>query len=264
MTNFNELLLPLNALAHEAALRIMTVYDGGYVVDYKDDSSPITEADRRAHEIITQGLYSLTPDLPVLSEENSEHADVAQRRQWSRYWLVDPLDGTKEFVQKNGEFTVNIALIDNGFPVLGVVHLPARDRRYWGSVTQGAWRQDNSDEPLKLQVTVPALRPLRVMGSRSHASQDMGAYLAKWGPYQLTNAGSSLKFCAVAEGSADLYPRLGTTCFWDTAAAQCVVEAAGGAVVDLNGQRLRYDPGTDLRNPFFIALGDLSLLSSVS
>ncbi len=256
MTDFAHLIPDLNHIACDAALHIMAVYDNAYVVEYKDDSSPITEADRRAHDVIVAGLQQLTPHIPVLSEEGADLANAANRRAWTRYWLVDPLDGTKEFVQKSGEFTVNIALIDNGYPMLGVVHVPAQDRRYWGIQGGGAWRQNNSDEPIAIRVSQPAMTPLRVVGSRSHAGPEMAGYLARLGDYRLTNAGSSLKFCAVAEGSADVYPRLGTTCLWDTAAAQCVVEAAGGGVMTLDGQRLHYDPTGDLRNPYFVAFGD--------
>ncbi|MEM1411149.1 MAG: 3'(2'),5'-bisphosphate nucleotidase CysQ, partial [Pseudomonadota bacterium] len=171
-------------------------------------------------------------------------------------WLIDPLDGTKEFVNRNGEFTVNIALIDEHQPVLGVVHVPVLAQTYAGLVGTGAWRQDGDEKP----VPITTLRPPRevpvVVGSRSHANPRLEACLACVGPTELMSMGSSLKFCRVAEGVADLYPRLGPTSEWDTAAAQAVVEAAGGRVLELDGAALSYNRKKDILNPWFIVIGD--------
>jgi 3'(2'), 5'-bisphosphate nucleotidase len=242
-------------LAQQAGDAILSVYSEQFEVTHKTDQSPLTVADLRSHEIITKGLRALTPELPVLSEEASD-ISFEQRRQWARYWLVDPLDGTKEFVSRNGEFTVNIALIDDHAPVLGVVHVPVTSTTYTGATGIGAFKQVDAQSPTPLHVCSPASSPLRIVGSRSHRGDSLDRYLPKLGPYELVAVGSSLKFCLVAEGSADFYPRFGPTSEWDTAAAQAVVEAAGGAVVKTNGERLRYNTKADLLNPHFLVYGD--------
>ncbi|HEY0939109.1 MAG TPA: 3'(2'),5'-bisphosphate nucleotidase CysQ [Steroidobacter sp.] len=244
-------------LAQRAGDAILSVYSEQFDVINKGDRSPLTLADLRSHEIISQGLRALTPDLPVLSEEASD-ISFDQRRHWTRYWLVDPLDGTKEFVSRNGEFTVNIALIENHVPVLGVVHVPVTSTTYTGAVNAGAFRQVDAQQPEPLRVRSPAGSPLRIVGSRSHRGDTLDQYLPKLAPYELVAVGSSLKFCLVAEGSADFYPRFGPTSEWDTAAAQAVVEAAGGAVVNTQGERLRYNTKADLLNPHFLVYGDRS------
>ncbi|MFN3842104.1 MAG: 3'(2'),5'-bisphosphate nucleotidase CysQ [Rehaibacterium terrae] len=246
------------ALAREAGVAILAVYRREFDVVAKDDRSPLTEADLAAHRLIVAGLSALTPDIPVLSEEG---ADIpwGVRRQWHRHWLVDPLDGTREFVKKNGEFTVNIALVEDGVPVLGVVYAPVLDHMVHAERGIGAFLRlpDGSDEPLRTQC--PARAPLRVAASRSHLDERTAAALARMGEVQKFGLGSSLKFCRIAEGLADVYPRFGPTSEWDTAAAQCVLEAAGGAVLALDGTPLRYNRKESLLNPDFIALGDPSL-----
>ena len=250
-----ELLLEVVKLAQQAGDAILSVYSEQFEVTHKSDQSPLTVADLRSHEIISRGLRALTPDVPVLSEEASD-IPFEQRRQWTRYWLVDPLDGTKEFVSRNGEFTVNIALIDNHVPVLGVVHVPVTSTTYTGATGVGAFRQIDGKTPEPLRVGSPAATPLRIVGSRSHRGDTLDRYLPKLAPYELIAVGSSLKFCLVAEGSADFYPRFGPTSEWDTAAAQAVVEAAGGAVIETNGEQLRYNTKADLLNPHFLVYGD--------
>lgn len=250
-----ELSAEVVKLAQRAGDAILSVYSGQFEVTHKSDESPLTLADLRSHEIISQGLRALTPDVPVLSEEASD-VPFEQRRQWTRYWLVDPLDGTKEFVSRNGEFTVNIALIENNAPVLGVVHVPVTSTSYTGVADAGAFRQIDGQPPERLQVRSPAGSPLRIVGSRSHRGDTLDRYLPKLAPYELVAVGSSLKFCLVAEGSADFYPRFGPTSEWDTAAAQAVVEAAGGAVIETNGEPLRYNTKADLLNPHFLVYGD--------
>ncbi|MEP7314950.1 MAG: 3'(2'),5'-bisphosphate nucleotidase CysQ, partial [Pseudomonadota bacterium] len=220
------------------------------------DNSPLTQADLRAHHLIVAALGELTPRLPVLSEESAS-IDYAERSGWPEYWLVDPLDGTKEFVSRNGEFTVNIALIRGHHPALGVVHIPVSDTTYSGAVGQGAFREANDRGPARIGVRTRAMAPLRVLGSRSHGSPELARRLEALGAHSLRAVGSSIKLCLVADGNADLYPRLGPTSEWDIAAGQAVIEAAGGQVVAAaDGQPLRYNTGPGLLNPDFIAYGD--------
>jgi 3'(2'), 5'-bisphosphate nucleotidase len=242
-------------LAQRAGDAVLSVYGEQFEVTHKSDQSPLTEADLRSHEILIQGLRALTPELPVLSEEDSDIA-FEKRRQWKRYWLIDPLDGTKEFVSRNGEFTVNIALIDDHVPVLGVVHVPVTGTTYTGQPGVGAFRQASGEASEQLHVKTPAATPLRIVGSRSHRGDSLDKFLPKLDPYEMIAVGSSLKFCLVAEGSADFYPRLGPTSEWDTAAAQAVVEAAGGVVITTDGERLRYNTKPELLNPHFLVFGD--------
>jgi 3'(2'), 5'-bisphosphate nucleotidase len=249
-----KLLDSMLAIAAEAGRAIMEIYDHDFEVELKDDRSPLTEADRAAHAIIVRGLSGLSPKLPVLSEESAGH-EVEQRRQWNAFWLVDPLDGTKEFIKRNGEFTVNIALIEQHKPVLGVVLAPAIDSAYLGGPELGAFRHSGGDSRA-IGVRRPAASPLRVVGSRSHAGPDLQAFLDTLGPHEIKPMGSSLKICLVAEGEADLYPRLGPTMEWDTAAAQAILIGAGGSMIDLRGQPLVYNARETLLNPHFLALGD--------
>jgi 3'(2'), 5'-bisphosphate nucleotidase len=243
------------SIARAAGRAILEVYGREFTVTHKRDDSPLTEADRVAHDIISRGLVSLGGDTPVLSEESAP-SDHAARRSWSRFWLVDPLDGTKEFVKRNGEFTVNIALVEGARAVLGVVYAPVLDRLYFGSLTLGASRVDTGADARSIRVEPTARSPLRVVGSRSHPSPELLDYLAVLGPHEITDMGSSLKICLVAEGAADIYPRLGPTSEWDTAAAQAILESAGGRMIDLAGQPLRYNSKDDLLNPHFLAFGD--------
>ncbi len=214
-------------LARRAGREILDVYGTDFATTRKADASPITEADLRAHRLIVRELAALEPALPVLSEESVDEL-AAARRGWSRYWLVDPLDGTKEFVSRNGEFTVNIALIDDGRPAFGVVHVPVTGRTYWGAAGAGAWRDSDVEPRRELTVRVPAASPLHVVGSRSHGNPALAQRLDRLGPHVLHAVGSSIKLCLVAEGKADLYPRLGPTSEWDIAAGHAVIEAAGG------------------------------------
>lgn len=252
-----ELLTAIKAMAREAGREILEVYGTDFEARTKADDSPLTEADLRAHRLIVRELSRKTPQLPVLSEESANEISQEQRAGWQRYWLVDPLDGTREFVARNGEFTVNIALIEGGRPVLGVVHVPVSDTTYSGIPGVGAWREANERAPSPISVKRIARRPLRVLGSRSHGSPRLAEALDAMGPHELIAAGSSIKLCLVADGSADVYPRLGPTSEWDIAAGQAVVEAAGGQVVELkSGQPLRYNSRPTLLNPEFIAYGD--------
>jgi 3'(2'), 5'-bisphosphate nucleotidase len=249
----------LIALAKQAGAAIMDVYEGDDRRDFgattKIDNSPLTQADLRSHEIIVAGLNALAPQWPVLSEESAD-VPFTERARWQTYWLVDPLDGTKEFVSRNGEFTVNIALIHNHAPVFGVVYVPALDTLYVGGKGQGAFKQAGNASLIAIRAAIPAYSPPRVVGSRSHRGELLDNYLAQLGAHELVSMGSSLKFCLLAEGKADLYPRLGPTSEWDTAAAQALVEGAGGVVVTLDGAPLRYNTKADILNPHFFVYAD--------
>ncbi|HXC59144.1 MAG TPA: 3'(2'),5'-bisphosphate nucleotidase CysQ [Steroidobacteraceae bacterium] len=243
-------------IARRAGREILDVYGTDFEATAKADASPLTQADLRAHRLIVAALTALQPSLPVLSEESAE-IPFAERSGWRRYWLVDPLDGTKEFVSRNGEFTVNIALIDRHRPVLGVVHIPVVDTTYSGIPGLGAWREANDRGRLPIGVRRVARPPLRVVGSRSHGNPAMQQALDALGPHELKAAGSSIKLCMVADASADLYPRLGPTSEWDIAAGQAVIEAAGGQVVRLSdGIALAYNTKSGVLNPDFLAYGD--------
>jgi 3'(2'), 5'-bisphosphate nucleotidase len=244
-------------IAREAGAAILHVYQGDFRVEHKDDRSPLTAADLAAHRIIVAALEALTPDWPVLSEE-STGTPWPQRRSWQTYWLVDPLDGTREFVKRNGEFTVNIALIVDHRPLLGVVFAPVLEEMYWAWDGGNAFWTNNKKVQSPAR-TRPRADPLVVAGSRSHGDPRLSAVLEKLGPYQLQPLGSSLKFCRIAAASADLYLRYGLTSEWDTAAGQCVLEQAGGAVIDLSGNPLRYNCKESLLNPDFLACGDLAV-----
>ncbi len=248
---------PVRALAAVASTRILEIYATAFGITAKSDDSPLTTADLAAHHIIVAGLRQLTPDIPILSEE-SALIPFTERSHWQRYWLVDPLDGTKEFIQRNGQFTVNIALIEDHEPVLGVVQAPVTGLCYSAVRGYGAFREEPCQtlQPIAVRPLMPNT-PVRVVGSRSHGGSGLQAFVAKLGPHQLVTIGSSLKFCQVAEGTADVYPRLGPTSEWDTAAAHAIVVAAGGHVLSVEtGEPLRYNTRESLLNPYFIVYGD--------
>jgi 3'(2'), 5'-bisphosphate nucleotidase len=253
-----ELARDCAAIARTAGRAIMEIYAGDFAVEQKDDQSPLTAADLAAHHAILDGLRTLTPKLPVLSEESAEQVPWRERRDWMCYWLVDPLDGTREFVKRNGEFTVNIALIENGAPTLGVVYAPALDEMYLAWQGGHAYADERQNGEVKIGARQRAT-PLVVAGSRSHADPRMLTALEKVGAHELIALGSSLKFCRAAQGRVDLYVRYGPTSEWDTAAGQCVLEQAGGGVTRLDGTRLTYNTKESLLNPDFLAFGDASL-----
>ena len=265
MMTLHELVDPVVAIARDAGAAILRVYETDFKVQEKQDESPLTQADLAAHRCIVDGLAELTPEIPVLSEEGGL-PDFAVRSAWQTYWLVDPLDGTKEFVNRNGEFTVNIALIDRGRPVLGVVFVPVTGITFVGCEGYGAQRIDRNGEAQDIRVAASSSRPVRVVGSRSHRGSSLDQFLAGLGDYDMVPMGSSLKFCVIAEGGADVYPRLGPTSEWDTAAAQAVVEQAGGAVVTLDGKPMSYNQKSAILNPYFLVSGpaDIDWLKLVS
>ncbi|MGY3297695.1 3'(2'), 5'-bisphosphate nucleotidase [Pseudomonas sp. TE6288] len=246
----------LALLAGEATLPF---WRADVAVSNKADDSPVTAADLAAHRVIADGLQALAPQIPVLSEEDCD-IPLATRAGWQRWWLVDPLDGTKEFIAGSEEFTVNIALIENGEVVFGVVAMPTNGRCYFGGREFGAWRAERNEkaQPIQVRNAPPAQERFTVVASRRHSSPEQEALLAGLGSavgeLELANIGSSLKFCLLAEGSADCYPRLAPTSQWDTAAAQGVLEGAGGEVIGLDGLPFRYPPRESLLNPFFLAL----------
>jgi 3'(2'), 5'-bisphosphate nucleotidase len=242
-------------IARDAGREIMKIYEGDFSVTLKSDRSPLTEADLAAQRLIAARLQALRPDIPLLGEESGAEA-FAQRRGWRRLWLIDPLDGTREFVKRNGEFTVNIALVEDGESILGVVHAPALNVSYAGAHGCGAFRVSDDAVRTPLHVQSPAPTPLRVLGSRSHGDATLDRALERLGPQERLSIGSALKFGLLAEGTGDLYVRRGSTSEWDTAAGQAVVLEAGGCVVDPNGQPLRYNQRDTLINPWFIAYAD--------
>ncbi len=241
----------LGGLAHQAGAAILEIYGGEFAVEEKADHSPLTLADLRSHAILSQGLQDRYPDIPILSEEGKD-IPFAVRRSWSRFWLLDPLDGTKEFVKRNGEFTVNIALVERDLPVLGVIFVPVSDHLYLADTRHGCW-EIAEDHTRVLRIEEPrADQPVRVATSRSHPSPDLNRLLTLLPHYQTIIKGSAAKFCAVAAGEADFYPRLGPTSEWDTAAGQAIVTAAGGVMLDTEGRAFRYNK-PDLVNGHFFA-----------
>ena len=256
--NKEELMRDLLPIARAAGDAIMAVYSRGMPeVQLKEDDSPVSEADLAAHRLLTLELKPLLAECPVVSEEDA--GSLVHRQSSGRFWLVDPLDGTKEFIARNGEFTVNIALIEDSRCVLGVVYAPAVDALYWGGLGLGAFRCiGGQNTAIKVATSNPG-KLSRVVASKSHMNEATQSLIEHLGEVSLVQAGSSLKFCRVAEGEADIYPRLAPTCEWDTAAAQAVLEGAGGVVVDLQGVALLYGK-SDVLNPSFIATRDLALI----
>jgi 3'(2'), 5'-bisphosphate nucleotidase len=247
-------------LARQAGEAIMEIYqmDSDWQVEQKDDHSPLTKADRRSNELLCEGLGKLPGNFPVISEENKE-VPYEERKKYAFYWLVDPLDGTKEFIKRNGEFTVNIALIHENRPVLGVVHIPVSNATFWAALGEGAhWTNGTREEAIHAAHFEPTAAHLKIVASRSHRTPETEAFIARFNEPTLVSRGSSLKFMLLAEGEAHVYPRLAPTREWDTAAAQIILEEAGGSVVEAESlQPLTYNK-PDLLNPFFIAFGKRS------
>ena len=255
MDTFQSHLDAVRNLATMAGEKILEVYQTEFAVNQKQDQTPVTQADIAANEIILTGLKVLTPDIPVISEEENL-APFDQRKNWQRYWLVDPLDGTREFIQKNGEFTVNIALIENNQPVLGVVYAPVLQEMYYAVKGQGSFKTTAHSETEKIHVDKRCAKTVRVAGSQSFTSNEFINFVRNISECTVINLGSALKSCLVAEGGADIYPRFGLTSEWDTAATQIILEEAGGYLVDLNLHPLRYNTKDSLLNPHFLAFGD--------
>ncbi|MDT8281544.1 MAG: 3'(2'),5'-bisphosphate nucleotidase CysQ [Gammaproteobacteria bacterium] len=260
--NLQRLCLECVNIARDAGGAILAIYNDGFSVKEKEDKSPLTEADMASHNLILQRLTELTPDIPVLSEESAK-LPFAERSSWQTYWLVDPLDGTREFVKRNGEFTVNIALIHQHKSIIGVINVPVSGVDYYAWENGGSYKVENRGLATKISVKKLNGGQLTVAGSRSHGSEMMQQYMAKLGTEngsdpEMLSMGSSLKFCLVAEGRADLYPRLGLTSEWDTAAAHCIVVEAGGYITKTDMSPLEYNTKDSLLNPFFFVFGDNS------
>jgi len=238
-------------IAKEAGIAITEIYNSDFDYQLKKDLSPITAADNLSHNIITERLKILTPKIPILSEENC-NIPYKIRSQWTQYWLVDPLDGTKEFISQNGEFTVNIALIENNNPILGVIHLPVTNETYWGSQVNGSFYSNKNNDVERIRVSENHQNPMRLVASRSHPSDMLNALLEKIVDYEIIEVGSSIKFCLIASGQADCYPRFGPTSEWDTAAGEAIVRFAGGHVIATNGNSMNYNLKEDYLNPNFL------------
>jgi 3'(2'), 5'-bisphosphate nucleotidase len=232
---------------------VLHIYQSDFKVNYKEDHSPITAADIASHDIIVKGLRQISRDIPILSEEGAE-IPWEERKKWRRFWLIDPIDGTKDFTQRTGEFTVNIAMIEDGEPVMGVVTAPALKEAFWGIKGEGAHMRDRTGRVHRIRVAEPK-DTLRVVASKNHLNEETRAFIEALGSHETVQAGSSLKFCRIAEGHADIYPRMGPTSEWDTAAAHAVLVAAGGKVQTPEGQTLVYGK-ENILNPNFIAAGN--------
>ena len=242
------------AVAEKAAVGVCRIYRRDFTVDYKDDKSPLTEADLFAHEVIKEGLARITPQLPILSEE-SEDISFEERKTWETYWLVDPLDGTREFVKKRDDFTVNIALIHRHRAVLGVVYVPVAQTCYMAVSGKGARKRTAEGDEHTIRVRDDARGEPVIAVSVSHTGATTEKFLGEIGEHSLMRRGSLLKCCLIAEGKADFYPRFGKTGEWDTSAGQCILEEAGGALTDFSGAPLRYNTRQSLINPPFVACG---------
>ena len=250
-----QLIISTIEIAKEAGEAISQIYNSDFNYQIKKDLSPITAADRLSHKIITERLKILTPKIPILSEENCD-IPFKVRAQWADYWLVDPLDGTKEFINNNGEFTVNIALISNNTPILGIIHIPITHETYWGSKNKGSFYLNENDDVVSISVSNNHQNPIRIVASRSHPSEMLNDLLEKIIDYEIIKIGSSIKFCHIASGQADCYPRFGPTSEWDTAAGEAIVRYASGHMVTLNGNLMNYNAKEDYLNPNFIVSSD--------
>jgi 3'(2'), 5'-bisphosphate nucleotidase len=252
-----QLIAPVSSIVSDASRVVMEIYEQEFSVYEKDDKSPLTLADLECNRIVTEGLNSIS-NYPVFSEEGK---DVAweERKHWNQYWLIDPIDGTKEFIKKNDEFTINIALVTKGVPIFGVVSAPALLTTYFGVKGIGAWKVDSNGKQCSINVNAPPKTGWKVVVSRSHVNKAAVQLANSLPESELISMGSSLKFCLIAEGNADIYPRFGPTSEWDTAAAQAVVDAAGGKVISFDLNPLRYNTKSSLINPNFIACSKLDI-----
>ncbi|MGC8121089.1 3'(2'),5'-bisphosphate nucleotidase CysQ [Marinobacter sp. VGCF2001] len=251
--HYSSILPDLIEIADEASEKVLHIYQSDFKVNYKEDHSPITAADIASHDIIVKGLRNISRDIPILSEEGVE-IPWEERRKWRRFWLIDPIDGTKDFTQRTGEFTVNIAMIEDGEPVMGVVTAPALKEAFWGIKGEGAHKRDRTGRVHRIRVAEPK-ETLRVVASKNHLNEATRAFIEALGAHDTVQAGSSLKFCRIAEGHADIYPRMSPTSEWDTGAAHAVLLAAGGKVKTPEGQSLVYGK-ENILNPNFIAAGN--------
>ena len=257
----DEIIQEVIELAKQAGSVIMEVYNTDFDIQIKNDKSPVTEADTKANQVIDDGLLKITPDIPILSEEGRD-IPFEERSKWESFWLVDPLDGTKEYIKKNDEFTVNIAYMQNNLPVFGVVYAPALNEMYWGSIEKGAFKSVAGDSFNPIRVKSEINNPVQIATSRSHPSSKMDNFLAQFDTFDLHRMGSSLKICSVADGRVHFYPRLGPTMEWDTAASHAVINSAGGELIKYGTNKpLEYNK-RNLVNPEFIA-GNMQNIQSL-
>lgn len=246
----------INDIVYKAGDAIMDIYDSPFEVETKSDNSPLTIADKKSHSIIDEGLKNIFPDMPILSEEGRD-ISYSERKNWKNFWLIDPLDGTKEFIKRNGEFTVNIALIENNLPVLGVIHIPVSNETFWGSDCSGSFYSQDNKKEKQIYVSKNIDDPIKIATSSSHPSKDLDNLLKKFESYELIKKGSSIKLCLVACGTADIYLRLGPTSEWDIAAGDAIIKFAGGNVISLlDRDILTYNLKESLLNPEFIAFNN--------
>jgi len=250
--DYNKLCESILSISKEAGKEILKIYNTDDLgVTYKGDKTPLTLADKASNNVIEKSLKTLTPNIPILSEEG-KNTDYSEREKWNIFWLIDPLDGTKEFIKRNGEFTVNIALISNGEPILGVVYAPVLDTAWYGIINEGSYKVFSNEPAIKINVIKPD-NTVKIVTSRSHANNPkLDDFLKDYPDYELVKMGSSIKICLVADGSAHMYPRLGPTMEWDTAAAHAVVKYAGGNIYKLNSKNELIYNKSNLLNPEFL------------
>jgi len=259
MKKEDNLLLKICNISIEAGKKVLEYYNSDNEIFYKKDESPLTKADLESNKLIINGINSLNLNLPILSEEKL--VDWSIRKNWKKYWLIDPLDGTKEFIKKNNEFTINIALIENNEPILGVIYAPALDRLFFSKKNNGSYKINTNDSLINLsnalviKVNNKIKEQIKIIGSRSHSDSTFSNWIYNnYDNYEIIQKGSSLKFCEIAEGNADIYPRFGPTSEWDTAAGQIILEEAGGVVVDFKiNKKILYNTKESVINPPFLA-----------
>ncbi len=263
--NINEELLKISNISIEAGRIILDFYNKNLNITFKADESPLTQADLASHKLITDSIKKITPNIPILSEEEFIEWDL--RKKWKKYWLIDPLDGTKEFIKKNGEFTVNIALIENNRPILGVIYAPASNELYFAKKNFGSYKiltskQLNTlDNAKKISIKINKTNKVKIIGSRSHSNPILQKWVSKnFNDFQILQKGSSLKFCLIAEGFADIYPRFGPTSEWDIAAGHIILEEAGGKLKSIDNKEILYNEKEDILNPNFFAYNNIDFI----
>ena len=261
-----ENLLEILNISVDAGEVILNYYNENVDVIYKDDESPLTKADLASHKIITDSIKKITPDIPILSEE--EFIDWKIRKKWKKYWLIDPLDGTKEFIKKNDEFTVNIALIENNRPILGVIYTPALNELFYSIKNFGSYKiltkkkLNTLKEAKRISINKKKSNKIKIVGSRSHSNPILDKWVNKnFNEFDILQKGSSLKFCLIAEGSADIYPRFGPTSEWDIAAGHIILEEAGGKLKSIDNKEILYNEKENILNPNFFAYSNIDFIN---
>jgi len=263
--NDKKITLELLNIAIDSGTEILKIYENEIIVNSKEDKSPITQADINSNNLIFNRLKKLEPNIPILSEESL--VEWENRKNWDKYWLIDPLDGTKEFINKNGEFTVNISLIENNYPTFGIIYAPVKSLLYYAFKNYGSYKLKTKtnlttlSDSSKININKEKKSTIKIIGSRSHTNKEFQIWLEnKFRNFELITIGSSLKFCVLAEGKADIYPRLGPTCEWDIAAGHIILEEAGGKLKSIDNKDILYNTKEDILNPHFIAYGNISTL----